>query len=140
VIRSIRGMAPSRGAFPGPLEDAMPPRTLALFVLSALIAGACAAAGPVLPEPAAPASEPRATLRLALDLRRGQRCAEAFDLAMYQDRGIELIAWDEGSRCEDRAITVRYLPRRTSPEAILAAAAKAGARITRSEQLQGEKR
>jgi hypothetical protein len=118
----------------------MPSRTLALLVLSGLLAGACAASGPVLPEPAAPASEPRATIRFGLDLRRGQRCEEAFDLAMYQDHGIELIEWDAGSGCEDRTITVRYLPRRTNLEAISNAAAKAGAKITRSLRLQGEKR
>jgi hypothetical protein len=130
------------GAFPGPvpLADMMTPRPLALLVLSGLLAGACAAAGPVLPEPAAPASEPREIHRLAVDLRRGQRCAEAFDLAMYQDHGIELIEWDAGSGCEDRTIDVRYLPRRTSRDAIERAIAKTGAKILRSMQYQGEKR
>jgi hypothetical protein len=118
----------------------MTPRTLALLVLSSVIAGACAAAGPPLPEPAAPASEPRATLRLRLDLPRGQRCEEAFDLALYEDRGVELVEWDAGSRCEDRVIAVRYLPRRTRPEDILRAAGKAGAKITQSPELPGEPR
>jgi hypothetical protein len=106
----------------------MPPRPLLIPLAAlALIAGACAAATPA-PEAPAPPSEPRATLRLKLDLERRQHCEEAFDLAVYQDRGVELIAWDEGSRCEGRTATVRYLPGRTTPANILRAAQQAGAK------------
>ena len=119
----------------------MPPRALAFLILSALLAGACVSAGPPPgPEAPAPASEARATLRLRVDLVRGQRCEEAFDLALYEDRGVELIEWDPGPRCEERAIAVRYLPGRTSPENILRAVQKTGAKITQSSQIQGAPR
>lgn len=104
----------------------MPPRP-PFLPLVALALIACAASTPA-PEAPAPPSEARATLRLKLDLERRQRCEEAFDLAVYQDHGVELIEWDEGSRCEGRTATIRYLPGRTTPANILRAAQQAGAK------------
>lgn len=103
----------------------------------ALLAGACAASLPATPEPPAPPSEPRAVLRFEVDLARGQRCEEAFDLALYKDRGVELVEWDEGSRCEGRVVAIRYLPRRTTPESIQRAIGEAGAKVTRTQQVPG---
>lgn len=103
------------------------------LVLAVLLAGACAGRAPE-PYVPAPPSEPRATLRLRVDLPRAQRCEEAFDLALYQDRGIELVSWDEGSRCEGRTIDVRYLPSRTNHDGIVRAVQATGARIVASEQ------
>ncbi len=118
----------------------MPPRPpFASLVSVVLLAGACSAAAPP-PEVAVPASEPREVLRFEVDLRRGQRCEEAFDLALYQDRGIELIEWDKGPRCEGRVVAVRYLPRRTTPENIFRAVEQAGGKVTRSTQVQGGSR
>jgi hypothetical protein len=95
----------------------------------ALAAGACVTRTAVRPL-FAPASEPRGTMRLAIDLPPAQRCAETFDLAIYQEPGIELVAWDDGpSRCAGRVIEVRYLPNKTTPERVTAAAVRAGARI-----------
>ncbi len=123
-------------AFPGALPmvggDQAPLRhrlQLPVLVIAAVLAGACGARSPE-PDVPAPASEPRATLRLHVDLPRAQRCEEAFDLALYQDRGIELISWDDGSRCEDRTITVRYLPRRTTPEQVIHEAQETGAKAS----------
>jgi hypothetical protein len=82
-----------------------------------------------VPEPPAPASEPRATIQLHLDLERAQRCEEAFDLALYQDQGIELIEWDAGHRCEGRNVSIRYLPRRTSSEKVMREVREAGAKL-----------
>jgi hypothetical protein len=105
-------------------------------VLAALLAGC--AAHPPEPDVPAPPSEPRATLRLRVDLARGQRCDEAFDLALYQDRAIELIEWDQGSRCEDRAISIRYLSRKTTPERVIRAAQQAAVKV--SPETNGETR
>ncbi len=99
----------------------------------ALLAGACSPSVTAPPEPPPSASEPRQVLRMEVDLARGQRCEEAFDLALYQDRGIELIEWDQGHRCEGRIISVRYLPRRTTPANIFRAVQEAGAKVTRTE-------
>lgn len=87
-------------------------------ILLALIVGAapacartaCAASPPDQP---VPASEPRATLVVELDLPRAQNCDERFDLALYQDRGVELVSWDSApQRCHARRATIRYLPKR----------------------------
>jgi hypothetical protein len=107
------------------------------LLAAALLAGGCAARAPE-PDVPAPASEPRATLRLRVDLARAQRCDEAFDLALYQDRGIELIEWDAGSRCEGRAITVRYLPRRLTAAQVMSAARQAGATVSPLPDTPGE--
>jgi hypothetical protein len=112
------------------------PSPLLVFAFAGVLAGACAGSAPEAADVPAPASEPRATIGVALDLRRAQRCEEAFDLALYQDRGIELITWDEGSRCEDRNITVRYLPGRTTPEKIFRAVQATGAVVHRSAPIK----
>jgi hypothetical protein len=109
------------------------------LLLTVALGTGCAAQTPE-PDVPAPASEPRARLGIEVDLPRAQRCEEAFDLALYQDHGIELIAWDDGSRCEGRKLTVRYLPGRTTPDAILRAVQATGAKVLRSTPIQGEPR
>jgi hypothetical protein len=104
-------------------------RRQAVVCALALAAGACVTRTVVRPL-FAPATEPRATIRLAIDLPPAQRCAETFDLALYQDPGIELVAWDDrAGRCAGRVVEVRYLPNKTTPERVQAAAAHAGARV-----------
>ena len=101
-----------------------------LLAPSLLLLGACATAGHT-PEAPVPASEPRAVVRLHVDLDRAQDCEEAFDLALYRSRSIDLVAWDPGvTRCTDRTLTVRYLSRRASREDVVRAATAAGARVT----------
>jgi hypothetical protein len=123
-------MRPGEVAFPGAVR---PRRALATLVCTALVAGACVERPPETPEAPAPASERRDTLALRVDLPRAQRCEEAFDLRLYQDRGIELIEWDTGRGCEGRNINIRYLPRRTTHEKVEREIQEAGAKIVPRE-------
>ncbi len=55
-------------------------------------------------------SLPRAQRDYQVDLTPAHDCEERFDLALYRNRGVELIAWDEAKgACTGRNITVRYL-------------------------------
>lgn len=89
--------------------------------LGALVV-ACGAS--VTPAPSSPpdapiaASEPRATLALVLALPDGTDCEERFDLELYRDRGVELVAWDARPGCHDRHVQIRYLPGRLSEPAL----------------------
>ena len=57
-----------------------------------------------------PADEPRATVALSVDLEASRDCEERFDLAIYRDRGVELVAWDDREgRCSGREVSIRYL-------------------------------
>jgi hypothetical protein len=59
------------------------------------------------------ASEPRAELVVLVDLPAASDCDEKFDLALYHDRAVELIAWDaRPSSCIGRRATIRYLSAR----------------------------
>lgn len=100
---------------------------LGLTLPLALTLAACSAQlGPQAPswDTQVPASEPRAELQLALDLEPVSDCDERFDLSLYEERGVELLAWDEtplaSQRCTGRRLTVRYLPRRLTRDALLA--------------------
>lgn len=67
-----------------------------------------------------PASEQRGELRLQLELEQRAGCEEDFDLALYQDPGVELIDWEEPfGECKARQVTIRYLPRRIARDALL---------------------
>ena len=98
-------------------------RALVLLSLVMLVLPACgkaACAAPLAPDVPVPATEPRATLRVEVDLPRKGGCDEAFDLALYENRGVELVRWDEGqTKCEHRKGVVRYLPKRLSRDALL---------------------
>ena len=66
------------------------------------------------------ASEPRAQLRVIVALTPRVGCDEAFELALYPHRGVELVTWAPtpsplpvGS-CRELRATVRYLPRQLS--------------------------
>ncbi|MBI4953745.1 MAG: hypothetical protein HY908_17100 [Myxococcales bacterium] len=117
-------------------QHALHLRTPLLAVL--VLFGGCAGTAPF--EQAAdwdkpvPRDVPRATVSLRLDLHPSQDCEERFDLALYQDRGIDLIEWDaERGRCADRHVRVRFLSQATSPEKVLALATKLAARVVVSE-------
>jgi len=59
------------------------------------------------------ASLARAALVLEVELPARFACDEAFDVALYGDRGVELVAWEPGARsCRGRHVTVTYLPAR----------------------------
>lgn len=77
-----------------------------------------------------PENELRAEIHLLVDLVPAQGCEERFDLALYKDRGVDLIAWDErAGACAGRTVTIRYLPRRTSEAKVLAAVHENAARV-----------
>jgi hypothetical protein len=110
---------------------------LAALVSLVSLVGACggAASEPASPEfdKPVPASEKRAELRLRVDLAPAQACEEAFDLALYKNRGIDLIEWDQNAgACAGRAIVVRYLPQRTSEAEILKSARGLAAKVERA--------
>lgn len=97
-----------------------------ITALSALWAGGCAAAQTAMagpPDQPVPASEARAQLSARVDLEPGGNCEETFDLAMYQNRAIDLIEWDERKgECTDRKVGIRYLSAKTSEGAVVQAA------------------
>lgn len=109
----------------------------ALAALAALVTAACGGASGAPPATPAhdqpvPAGEPRAEVRLRVDLAPAQDCEEKFDLALYRDRGVDLIAWDErAGACGGRTVVIRYLPRRIDEARVLAAARARAARVER---------
>jgi hypothetical protein len=69
---------------------------------------------------AVPAGEPRALLRLELDLPKTATCEEDFDLALYADRGIDRVEWEGlGDKCSSRRATIRYLSNRIDSQKLV---------------------
>ena len=68
-----------------------------------------------------PASEPRAELPLEIDLEPASDCEERFDLALYRDRRVALIAWDDAEGCVRRAVVIRYLSAKLAKGELLSA-------------------
>lgn len=103
---------------------------LKLALCAALAAGTalgCGGSDPISIFPAhdtpVPADEPRAEVKLRLDLAPEQGCEEAFDLALYADRGVDLVAWDANTgACSGRVVTIRYLSQKVRAEAVVSAA------------------
>jgi hypothetical protein len=74
-----------------------------------------------LPDAPVPPGEPRATVQVGLDLEPASSCEEAFELALYASRGVDLIEWQtEPSSCAGRRASIRYLPSRISRGEVLA--------------------
>ena len=96
-----------------------PLRRIALaFALACLSAG-CGGASEAHDVPV-PASEGRETLDVVLDLPPGASCEETFELALYEDRGVDLVTWAPGARgCAGRTARVRFLPGRVSRAALV---------------------
>jgi hypothetical protein len=67
----------------------------------------------------APAGEPRAEVVVVIDLDPRRGCDEAFDLALYDHPGVELVTWDARRSCRSRRATVKYLPARIRRAALL---------------------
>ena len=114
---------------------------LAAFVAVALCGTlGCAATGPAelgpgVPDQPVPASEPRAELRLTVDLPAARECEESLDLELYRNRGVELVAWDERHGwCEGRRIVVRYLSRQLTAEQALELVRAHCRRVTVAEE------
>jgi hypothetical protein len=102
-----------------------------LLLVAALVPGVgCAAA-----------EHPPDVLRLQVDLSRAQDCEEAFDLALYRDRAVEVIAWEgPGGRCDGRTVTIRYLSGKASRDHVLRAAAALAAKVTALPETNGDPR
>lgn len=78
------------------------------------------------------ADEPRAELALKIDLAPEQGCEEAFDLELYKDRGIDLVQWDASTgACRGRVVTIRYLSKKLSADAVFAAAGAHAVKVER---------
>lgn len=57
-----------------------------------------------------PVSAPRAEIALVVTLAHEQGCEERFALALYEDRAIDLVTWDDRrGACGERTIVVRWL-------------------------------
>jgi hypothetical protein len=72
------------------------------------------------PDQPVPASEPRAMVTLRVDLKPGPDCEEAFDLALYANRAVDLIEWDDDAGdCPEREVRIRYLSNQISREELI---------------------
>ncbi len=75
----------------------------------------CPAAPPIVREPVdfdrpVDPSLSRSNSHYRVDLVPASDCEERFDLAVYRNRAVELIAWDEAKgACSGRDIIIRYL-------------------------------
>ena len=68
---------------------------------------------------------------MVLDLKASSDCEERFDLALYRDRGVELVAWDDRhASCRSRAVTIRYYPQRISAERLRARVGELAGAVT----------
>lgn len=94
---------------------------LVVFVLAGCSKGAGSASpAAVSHDEPVPPTEARDRVSLRLQLPPTQQCEEAFDLLLYEDRGVELIEWDEQrGRCDDRLVTITFLPGRISAELLI---------------------
>jgi len=67
-----------------------------------------------------PPDVPRDEVRLVVDLEPAQDCEERFDLALYENRGIDFIRWDDGvGSCVGRTVTIRFLPKSLNRQQVL---------------------
>lgn len=104
--------------------------TASLALLLAACAQRQAARAPTWDAPI-PAGEQRAELSLSLSLEPVSDCDERFSLSLYEERGVELISWDDGLShgCNDRRATVRYVPGRVTRAALLAQIQKVSRKV-----------
>ena len=113
------------------------------FIFEACLVFLCACGGGIHAADApVAANEPRETTLVLIDLKKTATCTEAFDLAVYENRNIEMIAWkdDEGSPhtstsapdCEHRIAEVRFLSRHISKADVLSLLRSHATRVTES--------
>lgn len=105
-----------------------------MLAMLGMLATACGSAGLTQhppPDQPVPPSEPRAELSARVDLTPARDCEEAFDLAVYEQRAIELVAWDDRvGTCHDRAIDIRYLSRKISRDKVIQTVRSHAERVT----------
>lgn len=104
---------------------------IALLASSAIACGSSVRTQAQPPDRPVPASTPRAELSARVDLKPASDCEEAFDLAMYTHRAIELIAWDDRvGVCSNRAVDIRYLSNDISHDGVVRLATEHARRVT----------
>ncbi len=113
------------------------------FALLAAITGCAAGASgrPNEPKHDAPVPDavPRAVIEFKFDLEPAANCEESFDLAMYEDRGVDLIKWDaKDGKCSGRTVEVRYLPSEIAQPALLAKVQKLVRHLDSSTAKEGK--
>lgn len=111
---------------------ALLPTALGLVLSAAACGGGRDARSPGFDSPI-PAAERRAVLKVTVDLEPVSDCDERFDLSLYEDRGVELISWDDARGCTGRRAEVRYVPGRISKEQLLQRIRKSARRAEVSE-------
>jgi hypothetical protein len=104
------------------------------IVLMGLLATACGSANVAQrppPDLPVPASEPRERVAARVDMVPSRDCEEAFDLALYANRAIELIAWDSRvGTCADRHVSIQFFPRKISRSQVVDAVNQRATRVT----------
>lgn len=111
---------------------------MGIFLLLSSCAAQPLALDPGKPDLPVPPQEPRAELRAAVDLVPTQGCEEKFDLALYQNRSIDLIQWDEQrGACAGRKVAIRYLSSKITASQVQSAASRLARRFT--PETQGSK-
>lgn len=99
-----------------------------LLYVSTLLVGGCIGCATTVVRPTTAAvahDEPvpdtvkRAKVGLVVDLNAAADCEMQFDLELYKDRGVDLIAWDRSRGCSDRGVDIRYFPERLSEPQLL---------------------
>lgn len=99
-------------------EKLIPTRGCVAFALvTAACGGVPAATGPG-PDTPVPRSEPRSDVRYQLELEPGHDCEREFDLALYENRGIDLLEWDDQDGCRERQLTVRFFERKLTKQQV----------------------
>jgi hypothetical protein len=95
------------------------------WVVAFVLATGCGGAGPAHAaagshdEPVPP-GEPRGELVLRVDLEPSSECEERFDLAVYTDTRLELVAWDDAhGTCAGRRVRVHYLKAKIDEAGVL---------------------
>ncbi len=67
-----------------------------------------------------PASAPRQDVTLKVDLEPASDCEEQFDLAVYRERAVEIIAWDDNAgSCSGRGVTIRFLTQKIDEAGVI---------------------
>jgi hypothetical protein len=95
------------------MRSHVPLVVLVVATLSAAVVGYRARLVSPTHDEAASADLPRSALVLDVALTARVACDEVFDLALYRELGVELVAWDPATRsCGARRVTVKYLPSR----------------------------
>ena len=110
------------------------PLSCSIFVVVVSMAQACAgpqaAAAPPRHDEPVPQSEPRAVIKVKIDLAKTATCEESFDVALYAGRGIDLVDWEGPfGKCAGRTATIRYLPKRITKEQLLESIRKLSTKV-----------